>query len=62
MQVPSGIAALIIEAVNAGYDVTISMRLRDDGKEGTVRMPNDWARRLGLTDAQMDELRNKQRK
>lgn len=61
MQMPNGIAELIMEVTAAGYDVTISLRLRDDGKEGSVRMPNHWARRLGLSDDQIEELRNKQR-
>lgn len=48
---------LIMEATDHGYDVTITMRLRDDGSAGSVRMPNDWARRLGLSAEEIERLR-----
>ena len=54
------IADLILEATERGYDVMISVRRREDGGQGTVRMPNEWARRLGMSDDQIDELRARQ--
>jgi hypothetical protein len=52
------VADLIIETASQGYDVTITLRLRADGKDGIVTMPNDWLRRLGMSDEKMTELRN----
>lgn len=51
------IADLIIEATEQGYDVTITMRLREDRSAGFVRMPNHWARRLGMSEAEIERLR-----
>lgn len=47
MRLPDGISALMLEATDQGYDVTITLRRRDDGKSGNVTMPNEWVRRLG---------------
>lgn len=51
----STIAQLIEEAVADGFDVTITIRRRDDGKEGVLKMPIPWARRMGLD---VDALKN----
>ena len=56
------IADLILEATSKGYDVTIKFLLRDDGREGTVRMPNEWARRLGMSEDEISRLRAEQQK
>lgn len=67
MPEPHGIIArLILEALDAGYDVTIRCRPRDDGKVGQVSLPNDWARRLGMSEDQItaaraDAIRNLQK-
>ena len=53
----TSIAHLIVDAIDQGYDVNIRVRPRDDGKPGVVSMPNDWARRLGLSDAEMEKMR-----
>lgn len=47
MRLPDGISALMLEATDHGFDVTITMRRRADGKPGAVTMPNEWVRRLG---------------
>jgi len=47
MRLPDGISALMLEATDQGFDVTITMRRRADGAPGTVTMPNEWVRRLG---------------
>lgn len=47
MTVPEGLSALILEATSQGYDVTIRVKRRDDGKEGVLYIPTPWARRLG---------------
>jgi predicted polyphosphate/ATP-dependent NAD kinase len=59
--VPS-ISDLILETIAQGYDVTIKTRLREDGKEGVVTMPNEWVRRLGMSEAEMTTLRNQETK
>jgi hypothetical protein len=56
------LADLIIEATAAGYDVTIRMRQRDDGKEGTLDIPNHWARRLGMSDEEIERHRVERQK
>ena len=53
---PMTLQQLILEAIEQGYDVKITMRLRDDGKEGLLTVPIPWARRLGLDDAAITKL------
>lgn len=59
MAATDGIAALILEALDQGFDVEIRMRRRDDGKEGVLKMPTPWARRIGMTEAQIEEMISK---
>ena len=56
------VADLILEVTEKGYDVEIRLGRRDDGQPGRVTMPNDWARRLGLSDQEIDRLRAEQRR
>lgn len=58
MRLPDGLSALILEATEQGYDVSITMRLRDDGAVGRVMMPIPWARRLGMSNAQIDAAKS----
>lgn len=51
------IEKLIREAVDAGYDVKITIRLREPAGDGRLTIPNEWARRLGMSDAEMDSFR-----
>lgn len=59
MPVPDKLSALILEATSQGFDVTIRMTRRDDGRQGTVNLPTTWARRLGMSDAQIDEIKSR---
>ena len=51
------IADLILEAIAAGYDVTIKTRQRDDGKEGSLTVPAGWARRAGVPEETIERSR-----
>lgn len=60
MRLPDGLSALILEATDHGYDVTITMRRRDDGRPGHCMVPTNWARRLGMSDAAIEAVKNEQ--
>lgn len=60
MRLPDGLSALILEATDQGYDVTITMRRRDDGRPGRCAMPTNWARRLGMSAAAIEAAKNDQ--
>lgn len=59
MRLPDGLSALMLEATDQGYDVTITMRRRTDSKPGVVTMPNEWVRRLGGDPEAIRESRTK---
>ena len=44
------LSSLIQESLDQGWDVKITFRRRDDGKEGELSIPASWARRLGIED------------
>ena len=52
------IEMLIQEALDAGYDIKITIRQREPIGDGRLTLPNSWARRLGMTDAEMARLRH----
>jgi len=47
------IADLILDALDKGYDVTVTVRSRTDGKSGKLIVPKNWRdiqlRRLNIT-------------
>ena len=43
----TGIGKLIMDTLDKGYDIKITMRLRDDRSAGSLTMPNSWVRALG---------------
>lgn len=54
-----GLSATILQALSQGYDVEVRIRRRDDGKEGEIRIPIPWARKFGMSDSQIEELKLK---
>ena len=55
MRLPDGLSSLILEATDQGYDVTLTLRKRDDGSPGNLLLPTPWARRLGIKPVSQDQ-------